>query len=317
MKYDVLTSGYVSMDRIIKVRTPLKTGYTSLIENKDNAKVNYGGCSVNIAYLLARLGLKSLPIIRLGGDYRENGFYDFLRDGGVCLDAVEIVEEDTTSNCYLIADKENNHVTIFYPGAMDQKYARPMRDEFFENARLGVLTVGSYRDNVEFFEKCKKHNVPLVFGMKCDFEAFPRDFFREVLLESSIIFTNEIERMEIEKLFGLQTITDIFGIGKARVIVTTLGKKGSLFYEKTGDTFETGSVRAAEFGKVVDTTGSGDAYMAGFIYGYIHGRKIRECCSMGSVLSSFVIEKVGCLTNAPDEYAFLARYHQFVNEGVE
>lgn len=220
------------MDRIIKVRTPLKTGYTSLIENKDNAKVSYGGCSVNIAYLLARLGLKSLPIIRLGGDYRENGFYDFLRDGGVCLDAVEIVEEDTTSNCYLIADKENNHVTIFYPGAMDQKYARPMRDEFFENARLGVLTVGSYRDNVEFFEKCKKHNVPLVFGMKCDFEAFPRDFFREVLLESSIIFTNEIERMEIEKLFGLQTITDIFGIGKARVIVTTLGKKGSLFTRK-------------------------------------------------------------------------------------
>lgn len=316
MRYDVLTSGYVSMDRIIKVKTPLKTGYTSIIANKDNTQIHYGGCSINIAYLLAKLGLKTLPIVRFGGDYRENGFYEFLADGGVCLDAVEIVEEDATSNCCLIADPDNNHITLFYPGAMDQKYARPMKDEFFENARVGVLTVGSYKDNIEFFNQCRKHRVPLVFGMRCDFDAFPVDFFREVLMESSIIFTNEIERKAIEKLFGFESITDIFQSGKAEIIVTTLGKRGSVFYRKTENAIETGMVKAAEFGKVVDTTGSGDAYIAGFLYGYLKGKETLECCSMGSVLSSFVIEKAGCLTNAPDEKAFLTRYQQFASEGV-
>lgn len=55
MKVDVLTSGYVSMDHIIKIATPAKVGFTSLVTNKSNSKIFYGGCSVNIAYALCGL----------------------------------------------------------------------------------------------------------------------------------------------------------------------------------------------------------------------------------------------------------------------
>jgi hypothetical protein len=55
MKYDVVINGYVSLDRIIKTTTPLRYGYTSLVENSDNARIQYGGCSTNIAYLMASL----------------------------------------------------------------------------------------------------------------------------------------------------------------------------------------------------------------------------------------------------------------------
>jgi adenosine kinase len=312
MKYDVLTSGYVSLDRIIRVKTPLKTGFTSLIENKDNAKINYGGCPVNIAYLLSRLGVNALPLIRVGGDYRETGLYGFLMEGGICADAIKVIPDEATSNCYLIADSENNHITVFYPGAMDEKYSTPMSDELFKNTGMGVLTVGPHKDNIEFFLKCKKYGVPLVFGMKCDFEAFPEDFFSEVLLESRIIFSNEAERGEIESMMGLDSITDLFERGKTETIVTTLGKKGSSYYHKAGSEIETGHIPAAEFGEVVDTTGSGDAFMAGFIYGYLKKKSIEECCGMGSVLASFIIEKVGCLTNAPSKTEFIMRYEQFI-----
>jgi adenosine kinase len=95
--------------------------------------------------------MKSLPVIRVGeDDYRETGFYDYLQNAGVCMDAVEIVPNETTSNCYLIADSENNHVTIFYPGAMDKKYAKGMNPEFFKQSQIGVMTVGSYEDNLDF-----------------------------------------------------------------------------------------------------------------------------------------------------------------------
>lgn len=53
MKTDVLTSGYVSMDHIIKIDTPAKVGFTSLVTNQSNAQIFYGGCSVNIAYALS------------------------------------------------------------------------------------------------------------------------------------------------------------------------------------------------------------------------------------------------------------------------
>lgn len=313
MKYQVLTSGYVSLDRIIKVDSPLRVGFTSLVENGDNAAVYYGGCSTNIAYLLARLGLKALPLVRFGEDYEENGFLEFLRQGGVCLDAVEIVPGETTSNCYLITDPNHDQVTLFYPGAMDGKYARPMPDEFFQEALLGVLTVGSQQDNAEFFQKCRQHNLPLVFGMKCDFDAFPLEFFREVIHYSRIIFTNKLEREEIEKRLGLMCITELLERGSAQVIVTTLGAQGSVCCYRRGGEIVVEEIAAATFGPVVDTTGSGDAFIAGFLYGYLAGKTVRECGELGSVLASFIIERPGGCTNAPTEAEFLERYAQFIS----
>ncbi len=312
MKYDVLVNGYVSLDRIIRTSSPLRYGYTSLVENSDNARIQYGGCSTNIAYLMAKLNMKALPLIRVGeDDYIETGFYDHLKNAGVCMEAVEIVPGEATSNCYLIADSENNHVTIFYPGAMDKKYAKGMDPGFFKEARTGIMTVGSYEDNLEFYRQCKAWSVPLVFGMKCDYDAFPEEFFKEVLLYSKIIFCNECERGEIQRIFGLADITELFEKGNAEIIVTTLGKKGSVYYHKTKDGIISGHIAAAEFGRVVDTTGSGDAFMSGFLYGYLKGKSVKDCCSLGSVLSSFIIEKVGCTTNAPDEEAFIKRFNEF------
>jgi Sugar kinases, ribokinase family len=312
MKYDMITSGYVSIDRIIKTKTPVRYGYTSIIENSGNARIYYGGCSTNIAYLAAKLGLRALPIIRLGEvDYQENGFYEYLKNGGVCMDATGLVPGETTSNCYLLSDQDNHHITIFYPGAMDQKYAAEMEDEFFREARLAVLTVGSYDDNVEFYRKCIKHNVPLVFGMKCDFEAFPKELFQKILFSSKIIFTNQEERGEIEDIFNFAAITELFEKGNAEIIVTTLGKSGSVFYQKSSVGIISDTVPAAVFGEVVDTSGSGDAYMAGFLYGYLHEMPVMECCKMGSALSSFIIEKTGCTANAPTRDTFWKRYQDF------
>lgn len=310
-QYDVLTSGYVSMDRIIKILSPLKVGFTSLVENKENAKIYYGGCSVNIAYDMARLGMKAVPYIRVGEDYHQIGFCEYLEKAGVCAGAIRVVEGETTSNCYLLEDAERNHVTVFYPGAMDGKYAGPMEDQWFEQSRLGVMTVGSYPDNLEFLERCRKNELPLVFGMKSDFDAFPPDFLRQVLGYSRIIFANNTERETIERMYGMRSITDLFENGQAEIIVITLGSRGSICYQKTETGFDLTEIRIARCEHVVDTTGSGDAYMSGFLYGYLNGYDPVECCNMGSILSSFIIEKMGCSTNAPDEEQFLARYREF------
>lgn len=301
-KYDVITSGYVSMDRMIKVCGQPKPGFTSIIQNADNAKIYYGGCSTNIAYALAKLGKKALPILRVGADYKDTGFYDCMDEAGVCLEGLTVVEEDMTSNCYLIENYlDNEHITIFYPGAMDGKYAREMDDEFFKNAKMGVITVGSKEDNTEFFNKCKKYNLPLVFGMKADFDAFPEEFLKELLYYSDIIFTNEVERCTIEKCFGLECITRLLHEGNAKLIVTTLGKEGSLVYRlKDGHVQET-RVGILPVEEIVDSTGSGDAYISGFLYGYLNGMSDKEACMCGSIVSSYVIRKMGCVSNVPTE----------------
>ncbi len=305
MKIDVLTSGYVSMDHIIKIDSPARIGFTSLVTNKSNAKIFYGGCSVNISYALCQLGIKSLPVLRVGGDYESNGFKKFLEEGNVPLDGITELPEEATSVCYLIQDSNNDHITIFYPGAMDGKYAGKMKDELFENTGLGVITVASREDNREFFEKCKQYNVPIVFGMKDDFDAFPEEFLKELLTESKIIFTNEVERKIIEEIYGFSDITELFEIGKVDIIVTTLGKDGSLCYVREGDKIVQKKTGICKVENVVDATGSGDAYISGFLYGYLKGYAPEQCCALGSALSSFVIQAEGCCMNIPTEAQLL------------
>lgn len=311
MKTDVLTSGYVSMDHIIKINTPAKIGFTSLVTNRSNARIFYGGCSVNIAYALCRLGKQAMPILRVGGDYASNGFKEFLEKGNVPLDGITELPEEATSVCYLIQDNHNDHITIFYPGAMDGKYAREMPDELFENTKLGVITVASRQDNEEFFSKCRKHHVPIVFGMKDDFDAFPEVFLKKLLIGSKIIFTNEVEREIIEKIYGFSDITELFGIGEVEIIVTTLGKDGSLCYIKEEGKIRREKIGACQVEQVVDATGSGDAYMAGFLYGYMNGYAPKECCKLGGALSSFILQAEGCCTNVPTEEQLLEKANGF------
>ena len=279
MKTDVLTSGYVSMDHIIKIDTPAKVGFTSLVTNQSNAQIFYGGCSVNIAYALCRLGMCAKPVLRVGGDYESNGFKKFLEEGNVPLDGITELPEEATSVCYLIQDNHNDHITIFYPGAMDGKYA--------------------------------KHHVPIVFGMKDDFDAFPEEFLKRLLTGSKIIFTNEVEREIIEKIYGFEDITELFDIGEVEIIVTTLGKDGSLCYIREGDIIRQEKIGICKVDHVVDATGSGDAYMAGFIYGYLKGYKAEECCRLGGTLSYFILQSEGCCTNAPTEEQLLEKAKTF------
>ena len=305
MAIDVLCSGYVSMDHMIKIDSSAKPGFTSIVTNKSNTQAFCGGCSVNIAYALSRLGVAAAPVVRVGQDCETCGFMDYMEAGNVCLDGVRVIEGENTSVSYLIQDANNDHITCFYPGAMDEKYYKPFDEELFDGVKLGVVTVAPKKDNEDFFRICKKKNIPVCFGMKDDFTAFPHDFLKEILLGAEIIFTNEVEREVIEKRYGWESICDVFELGEARYIITTLGAQGSLIHYKSQDRIVKVHVPACEIDEIVDATGGGDAYMAGFIYGWLKGESPERCAALGSKLSWFVLQDWGCTTNAPSEQQLL------------
>lgn len=317
MKVEVLTSGYVSMDHIIKLRTPAKVGFTSIVENQSSAEIFYGGCSVNIAYELCKLGIDSMPLIRVGKDYESTGFKSFLEEAKVPTRGVNIIEEDITGYCYLLQDNNNEHITIFYPGAMDRKYASGFKEELFKDAKLGVITVASIDDNMDFFRKCQKFNIPIVFGMKDDMEAFPEYFLKEILKESKIIFTNEVECEIIKKINGISDIKDLFIDGKVDILVTTLGADGSICYIRKGKNIIEKRIEAIRITNVVDASGGGDAYMSGFLYGYIKGFEPEDCCRLGTITASYIIQKEGCLSNVPDESKLLSDFSSRLKKEVE
>ncbi|PAT01694.1 hypothetical protein CI105_05465 [Candidatus Izimaplasma bacterium ZiA1] len=308
--FDVLVSGYVSLDRIVLVDKQLKIGHSSIIKNHDNAKIYYGGCPVNIAYALNKYNISTLPLMRVGSDYESTGFKDFLDSNLIPTDGINKIEGVNTSNCYLVEDQEGNHYTIFYPGAMDNEFFIPFENRFFKHAKLGVITVGPLKDNIDFVEKCDKYNLPIVFGAKLDKTAFPDEFLKTVLLKSRIIFVNEFEEVEINKLFGCSHIKELFESGKAEVIVVTKGTKGSTVYYKEEDQIKAEQVPIVKADVCADTTGSGDAYMAGFMYGYLNGFTNKNSALLGSTLSHFIVQEMGCNENTPSLETLINKFKE-------
>lgn len=314
MSVEVLTNGYVSMDHIIKISSPACVGHTSIVTNADCAEVNYGGCAVNIAVSLSRLGRRAMPILRVGKDWEKNGFKAYLEESGVSLEGTQVLEGETTSTCYLIEQPDGDHITCYYPGSMDGKYAGKPGPELFDGVRLGVITVGSTPDNAFFLDECLRRQIPVAFGMRIDPDAFPVPFLKRLLKESAFLFANETEWAYVEELYHGFGAQDLMPAWASRTVVVTEGAEGSLCYEKTPDGIRVWHIPAYPVEKVVDATGAGDAYMAGFFYGWLRGESAKRCCCLGSALSSFILEAVGCTTNVPQPAALEKRAEVLENQ---
>ena len=304
---DCLIVGYAGVDRIIKVDgMPIK-GKTCLIVNKDNRNVSYGGNGSNVAACMAKLGCNATPLMRVGPDWEKLGYKQTLLEYGVDISGVDVIQDETTSICHLIESPDGSHLTMTYPGAMNGCYASEKYDDrFFERAKYGIVTVATAPDIEHFISQAEKANLPLIFGVRVDEESFSPDLFRYLLLNSEIIFMNEAERDYFEERFN--TMDWFIKHGKAKHIVVTLGGDGCLVMVRHADGYDTVKVPALKGLHVVDTTGAGDAFIAGYMYGYLHGENAEVCAMLGNVESSFIIERQGCITAAPDIAQLTERY---------
>ncbi len=103
-----------------------------------------------------------------------------------------------------------------------------------------------------------------------------------------ILFSNE---SEILSLFETSDLGDALAQARSAcpVVIVTRSEQGSLI-AANGETVE---VAAAPIAKLVDTTGAGDQYAAGFLFGYAKGRSLAECGALASLAASEVISHLG------------------------
>ena len=103
------------------------------------------------------------------------------------------------------------------------------------------------------------------------------------------------------------------GLFKNKSIITTLGDKGSVI-ESKGLVYK---IKSAKPKKVVDPTGAGDAYRAGFLAGLEKGFDIKTCGQMGSVASSYAVEEYGTQEHKFTKAQFAKRYKDTYNDKIE
>ena len=116
-----------------------------------------------------------------------------------------------------------------------------------------------------------------------------RDEFRALIKDKvDILFANEDE---IKSLYQVDTFEQALAAARAenKICALTRSEKGSMIVKGS----ETYAVPAAPVAKVVDTTGAGDLYAAGFLYGYTRGKPLAECARLGGIAAAEVISHVG------------------------
>jgi len=116
-----------------------------------------------------------------------------------------------------------------------------------------------------------------------------RDEFRDLVRNKvDILFGNEAE---IKALYEVDTFEEAMEAVRreARIAALTRSEKGSVVIKGS----ETWAVPASPAARVVDTTGAGDLYAAGFLFGYTHAKPLAECARLGGVAAAEVISHVG------------------------
>jgi sugar/nucleoside kinase (ribokinase family) len=103
-----------------------------------------------------------------------------------------------------------------------------------------------------------------------------------------IVFANE---SELKSLYQTSSFEEGLELVRkdCRLAAVTRSEKGSVLVR--GD--ETVAVEAIEIAELIDTTGAGDLYAAGFLYGYTNGRSLAECGALGSLAAGLVIQQIG------------------------
>jgi fructokinase len=116
-----------------------------------------------------------------------------------------------------------------------------------------------------------------------------RDSFQELVDgHVDILFANEMEITSLYKANSFEEAADQVR-GRCRVAALTRSEQGSLILNGDG----THRVEPFKLGPLVDTTGAGDLYAAGFLHAYCQGRALVDCGRLGSLCAGQVVTQLG------------------------
>ena len=293
----IYVSGSMAYDRIMDFPgkfsdyiLPEKIHVLNVCFNVNGLVEKFGGTAGNIAYSLSLLEEKPHIIATIGKDYQT--YFEWLGKNRIPSDLIKIIQEELTAGAYITTDMSDNQITGFNPGAMKHPSGYTFNDIDPGKAILHIAP-GNLQDMVGYAKACREKGIPYICDPGQSLSLWGKDNLREWLDGAMLLISNDYELEIIMKITEMNK-QDLFKIVKT--VITTLGDKGSLL--STADS--TIPIPAAAATNVVDPTGAGDAYRAGFLKGIITGRDLQTAAKIGAVTAVYAVEKYGT-----QEHSFL------------
>jgi len=315
---DVITIGRASVDLYGQ-----QIG--SRLEDIASFAKSVGGCPANIAVGTARLGLKSALLTRVGDEQMGRFIREQLRREGVATQAIATDGERLTALVLLAVQEEGVSPMIFYrTDCADMALSEEDVDEaFIASARAVVVTgthfsrANSERAQLKAIRIARRSGGRVVFdidyrpnlwglaGHSAGFERYVRsdrvsEKLRTVLPDCDLIVGTEEEIMiasGADDLLG--ALKAIRALSEATVVLKR-GARGCIVYEgDISDDLEDGIVGSGFPIEVYNVLGAGDAFMSGFLRGWLGGESLATAATWANACGAFAVSRLLCAPEYP------------------
>jgi sugar/nucleoside kinase (ribokinase family) len=248
-----------------------------------------GGSAANTINGLANLGVETAFVGKVGADSMGNFFREDMERVGIKPMLLE--GKTATGRALALVSTDSERTFAVNLGAAIELTPDDITKDLF-NGYSYLHIEGYLVQNHSLIEKALK--VAKDSGLKVSLdlasynvvEANLEFLKRMVANYVDIVFANEEEAKAFTGKSPEESLQILAGL--TEIAIVKLGSKGSLV--KTGDEeYKVGVINA----KSIDTTGAGDLYAAGFLYGLTKGLSLDKCGSIGAILSGKVIEVMG------------------------
>jgi len=307
----ILISGSLAYDKIMNFPGYFRDSFVAdKIHNinvsflVEGLKESFGGTAGNIAYNLALLNEKPTILAAAGNDFGK--YKNWLSSNNIDVSKIKIINNELTAFANIMTDNGDNQIAAFYPGAMKYTTEDATRDAI-KNTRIAIISPGNMDDMLNLTKLYAQEKIPYIFDPGQQIPALSADALRNGIKGAKIFISNDYELNLVIKKTGLskdeiQNNVEIF--------ITTLGEKGSSI--KTNDKIY--NIPPTKIERVIDPTGAGDAYRAGFIKGLIEDWPLEKTGHFAGVVASYAIEKQGTQEHKFTIQDIQKRYENNFNE---
>jgi adenosine kinase len=258
----------------------------------------FGGCAANIAYSLKLLGDHGVPMATAGHDFAP--YRERMLAQGIGIDHIKIVEGTFTAQAFITTDLDDNQITAFHPGAMQQAHLNRVSDAGGGIA-LGIVAPDGRQAMIEHAAQFSAAKIPFIFDPGQGMPMFGAEELKTFIGQARWVAVNDYEWGLLQQKTGF-SVSDV--TAQVAALVVTRGAEGSIIY--TGG--RTLTVPCAKPGAVVDPTGCGDAYRAGLIHGLLHGLDWETTGRVAALMGAIKIESRGPQNHSFTMAEFERRY---------
>ncbi|MEC1522807.1 carbohydrate kinase family protein [Neobacillus niacini] len=295
MNQHILLLGGIIIDEYLLVSEFPTRGEDTFIRDSFQ---QVGGCAINVAVTLKNLGLIPHVVSVIGADDRGKEIDNYLQNQGLSREAIQVNPKEKTGYCISLVEKSGERTFMTFKGCESQFYTELISDQLLENTSFLFVT-GYYLLDfkfastiITFIQKIKELGVKILFDPGSLLSKIDQNILLSMIKLSDIITPNSGELEKLISLFEIEkeNCPEWFFKHGVSWLIEKRGNHGVNLWENRSDknlfipTYQV---------KSIDTSGAGDSFAGGLIYGILQGYNMQKSVMLANACGAITTTYMG------------------------